>query len=214
MKWKKYAAAALATMMIAGNAMAVTASASARDSDFAINISTSGKSQNLASRRQKEDSSYTYVNYSTKLNGSSAYAPAKFRAYVYGSNGSKGTLVDCSSYTSSGAARKPAIVTLGTRGFITQLFVKNMELTLMLSSTVPTTPELDTQMAAGVLTAYRIHLRFTTTNLFIEDGTAAVTLLFRLYPTQEEIINEEKTYIICDSLPPPWNLRRLFVHRG
>lgn len=121
MKWKKYAAVAMATMMIAGNAMGVTAHANARDTDFKIAISTSGKAQNTASRRQKEDSSYTYVNYSTKINGSSAYGPAKFRAYVYGSNGSEGTLVDCSSYTSSGAARKPAIVTLGTRGFITQL---------------------------------------------------------------------------------------------
>lgn len=121
-KMKKLAAVAAAAIM-AVSTMSVSASAAeTSDSNFSISIfSVSALSSNTASRRQKTDSSSTYVNYITQVDGTTASGPYKFRAVIFGSNGVSGVLKDCSSYTSSGTERPAAIVTKGTKGYIKQL---------------------------------------------------------------------------------------------
>lgn len=124
MKLKRIAAIALATMTMAVGVMSISASAAnTTDENFSISItSTSTKRSNSASRRLKTNSTSTFVNYKTLKDGStSASGPYKFVAYVYGSDTSSSALVDLSSYDSSGNARKKAVVTKGTKGFIKQL---------------------------------------------------------------------------------------------
>jgi hypothetical protein len=115
-KIKRIAIAALAAVTMATSVISIPVSASTVDTDFEIVIPNSGSNYNQNSRRKKATSTSTYVNYSKTVgpnyNGK-ATGPNKIKMYVYGSNGSSGTLANYTCGTS-------VIVTKGTKGYIKQ----------------------------------------------------------------------------------------------
>lgn len=107
-------------MATSTSAMSITANAAnTSNKNFSIALSTNAKRSSSTVARLKQDSTSSYVNYKVKADGSTATGPAKFYAYIYGGTSSS-NLVDASSYTPSGVARKKAVVTKGTKGYIIQ----------------------------------------------------------------------------------------------
>lgn len=97
------------------------------DVNFSIPItSTATTIANNIARREKMDSSSSYVNYTNLANGTTAASgPYKFVVKIYGSASSGSSMVDCTSYVhnSSGAVigeRTKAVVTKGTVGLVRQ----------------------------------------------------------------------------------------------
>ena len=88
MRIKKILLSALAATMLTG-ALALPASASNVDSDFMIHIPGSGVAFDVYSYRIKEDSSSSYVNYSS--------GPSSFIAIVYGGPYQSDVISDCTS---------------------------------------------------------------------------------------------------------------------
>lgn len=119
MKLKKILAIAIATMTITANLSLLPVSASTTNSNFAIVIQSGKVNKDTVGVRKKANTSSVYLNYKNQVNGSSSSGPTKFRAYVYGSATSNGTMSDCTCYNTS-IATYP-VVTRGTKGFVKQV---------------------------------------------------------------------------------------------
>lgn len=121
-KVKRMLAMCLASVMLV-SAMALPASAKNNtDTNFTVRAtSTSTRYANSeTAQRQKQDSSSSYINYSTRVGGGAATGPYQFEAFIYGANTKTGAYVDCSSYTYDGHARSKCIVTRGSVGLVRQ----------------------------------------------------------------------------------------------
>lgn len=105
--------------------LTVSASANAvnnKDVNFSVQaISTTTRFANTESaQRLKTNTSGSYINYTTRVDGTAATGPYQFEAFIYGADSYSGSFVDCSSYTVSGAALPRAIVTRGSVGLVHQ----------------------------------------------------------------------------------------------
>lgn len=95
------------------SALAMPASASNVDTDFMIHIPGSGVAFDVYSWRIKDNSSSSYVRYTS--------GPSSFIGIVYGGPYQSDVMSDCTSTEYySGAPRDPAVIRVGQKGYIRQ----------------------------------------------------------------------------------------------
>lgn len=99
----------------------IPVSANNTDSDFAVGVYAKGVGD-AQSERKKDDSTSTYLNYSTRVNGSAASGVYQWQALIYGANSPTSTqFTDCTSVIwGTSISRPKAIITKGTKGYIRQ----------------------------------------------------------------------------------------------
>lgn len=120
MKCKKMLMATIAVVMLLTSVIPASANNNT-DVNFATVVENGWRHESSdAAQRLKTDDSASYVNYSTRVNGSGATGPHQFEAIIYGCRAYAGTYVDCTSYTWDGLPRTKAIVTKGSVGLVRQ----------------------------------------------------------------------------------------------
>lgn len=121
MNTKKLFAGMIACTALISALVVPASAANNTDTNFTCTIASGIRYANTeTAQRLKQDSSSSYINYSTRVNGTAASGPYQFEAIIYGADSYYSTFVDCSSFTNSGKPRSKAIVTRGSKGLVRQ----------------------------------------------------------------------------------------------
>ena len=118
MKLKRFLVLLLAVVLVVG---ATTIPASAHTYDRAVSITLYNgvdKPNSGYGTLKKDDTSASYINYDTDMNGNDALGPDSFEAIVYGSEYSTTGFTDCTRQTYNNIARTKAIIDKGSEGLI------------------------------------------------------------------------------------------------